>query len=411
MSRSIVNLMGTLSLLAFTACGPSNGGTDAGTTLPAKYALSSVVIDADGNRTTYVQGIPNLDGPFTNEKAVEIPGNGSVIATKTAVLVSLVESPVWIKYTLGESGSLEETGRINFSSYGITTLNYGDAVVDEETVVSVFTDPAIAIIWNPKSMTVTGTIDLAAQTDYLRAGYQTETWTVVAHNGLVYAPTRWADWTGSRIYPAMGLLILDPAQKKIVALAQDERCASAGRPVFPADGYAYVMGDGRNQSLQMFARAAGQPITKNCILRIAPGETDFQASFFVDVPSLTGGVDSMTELTPVQDNSATAFSLMFYPDQLPAGVTATNYDYWSLPVHKAWNITLGDVPTAKVVENAPFSAIGFTAVPMEGKLYQGGAPGSDGLSEVYAIDGATNAVGGVVFKMEGYLSGLFPLSK
>jgi hypothetical protein len=397
-----------LALLAFAACGASTSTPDAGGPPAVRYALASVVIDTQNNRTTYVQGLASLDGPFTNGHAVEIPGNGSVIATKTSVLVSLVESPVWIKFEV-KDGALTETGRISFASYGITTLNYGDTVVDEETVCSVFSDPAVAIVWNPKTMTVKGTIDLSQQTHFLRPGYQTETWTVVSHGGLVYAPTRWGDWTGSRIYPGVGLLILDPAQLKIVALAEDDRCASGGRPAFDAAGNAYVIGDGRNQSLQMFARAAGKPVTPNCLLRIPAGQTDFAADYFFKIPDLTGGVDAMTELTPVKDGDPTTFVLMFDESQLPAGMKADSFDYWNAPAHKAWKLSLGDTPTATVVQNAPFTAIGFTAIPMNGKLYQGGAPGADGLSEVYAIDGATNAATGVVFKMEGYFSGLYPL--
>ena len=410
MSHRLLQPVVACSLLTLAACGAGGTAADAGPSTSVKYALASVVIDTQNNRTTYLQGIESLDGPFTNQRAVEIPGNGSVISTGSAVLVALVESPVWVKYEV-KNGALTETGRISFASYGITTLNYGDAVVDDETVCSVFSDPALAIVWNPKTMTVKGTIDLSQQPDFLREGYQTETWTVVAHGGRVYVPTRWGDWAGSRIYPAVGLLILDPAQLKVIALAQDERCASAGRPVFDAAGTAYVMGDGRNQSLQMFARAAGQPVTQNCLLRIRAGETDFQSDWMFPIPSLTGGVDSMTELIPVNPDEPRAFSLMFYEDQLPAGMKADSFDYWSVPAHKAWKLSLGDTPTAEVVQNAPFSAIGFTAIPMQGKLYQGGAPGSDGLSEVYAIDGATNSVTGVAFKMEGYLTGLYPLAQ
>jgi hypothetical protein len=60
----------------------------------ASYALCSVVIDADGNRTTYVQSVSSLDeGPFDNKSAIEIPRNGVVMTAGKYFLVGLIEEP------------------------------------------------------------------------------------------------------------------------------------------------------------------------------------------------------------------------------------------------------------------------------------------------------------------------------
>jgi hypothetical protein len=45
---------------------------------------------------------------------------------------------------------------------------------------------------------------------------------------------------------------------------------------------------------------------------------------------------------------------------------------------------------------------------MNGKLYSGGAPGADGLSDVTALDPADDSVS-LAFRMEGYFSGLYEL--
>ncbi|MEL6182057.1 MAG: hypothetical protein AAFS10_24060, partial [Myxococcota bacterium] len=55
-----------------------------------------------------------------------------------------------------------------------------------------------AIVWNPETMTVTGTIDLPHM-DPGEDGYSLENWTTVAHDGLVYVPARWSDWNNGRI--------------------------------------------------------------------------------------------------------------------------------------------------------------------------------------------------------------------
>ena len=82
---------------------------------------------------------------------------------------------------------------------------------------------------------------------------------------------------------------------------------------FDEQGYAYVMGDGRNYSLQMFAHAAGEEAPENCLLRIAPGETDFEESFFHSIGSLTGGLESISELETAVQGSGVGFAKMLIP--------------------------------------------------------------------------------------------------
>jgi hypothetical protein len=159
--------------------------------------------------------------------------------------------------------------------------------------------------------------------DLVRDGYELEVWTTVAHEGRVYIPGRWADWDAGRIYPGVSTTILDPKQMKVVGTAEDARCASGGRVSFDEAGYAYVMGDGRTYSLQMFARAKGESAPENCLLRIAPGETKFDPDYFYSIPSISGGLDSITELDTARQGSGLGFAKRFYPDQLPKGVRAS----------------------------------------------------------------------------------------
>jgi hypothetical protein len=44
---------------------------------------------------------------------------------------------------------------------------------------------------------------------------------------------------------------LDPKRLEIVGIAEDDRCCAGGRVTFDEEGYAYVMGNGRNQSVQV----------------------------------------------------------------------------------------------------------------------------------------------------------------
>ncbi len=382
------------------------GGDDDTQTGGGRYALGSVVIDADSNRTTYVQVIDSLDaGPFDNSTAIELAGNGVVMAHGMDIFVGLAEEPTWVKYSVGAAG-IEETGRMSLVNTGATYIDYGNAIIDDTTAVSVLTAGPTAVVWNPQTMTITGEIPLP---HLVRAGWELEVWTTVAHGGLVYIPGRWADWTGGKIYPGVSMTIIDPKTKQIVAKADDDRCASGGRPVFDAAGNAYVMGDGRTYSIQMFANAAGTSAPQNCLLRIEKGATDFDPDYFYTIPSLTGGPEAIGELDTAADGTGVAFTKMFYRDKLPAGVEPIDFAFWDMPVHKTWRLHLTEPPTAEEVDGAPFSTIGFSSTAVDGRLFSPEANGA-ATTDVYEIDPMTNTAT-LRFAMDGYFYGLYKLAE
>lgn len=395
-----------------TACGDDGSkdrdAPDSGAPVEAAYALASVVISPDGSRTTYVQTIKSLDdGPFNNARALEVPGHGVILGGNGSVYVGLAEEPTWIRYTPDASGALHEAGRLTLLDFGASYIDYGNVLVDADTAVSVLSQQAIAVIWNPTTMNVIGEVDLG---HLVQDGYDLEVWTTTTHEGLVYIPGRWADWDGARVKNTVSLTILDPKQMKVIGVAEDDRCASGGQVVFDKDGYGYVMGDGRNYSSHMFANAAGTSAPDNCLLRIAPGETDFEADYFYTIPSLTGGLQSITELETARQGSGIGFSRMFYPDKLPEGVEPVDFSFWDEPAHKLWRIELADPPSAKEVGGLPFSSIGFSNSAFNGRLYVGETQNAGQTTEVFEVDPETNQAT-PTFVMDGYFWGLFDLSK
>jgi hypothetical protein len=375
---------------------------------PSFYALGSVVIGDMDRRTTYLQTIKSLDdGPFDNSKAIEAPGNGVIMARGASVFLGLAEEPTWVRYTADADGKLEETGRLSFLDYGLMGVDYGNTIVDDELAVSVLSGPAVAVVWNIKTMEIEREVELS---HLVVDGYSLENWTTVAHDGLVYIPGRWADWEGGRIRNGVSTTIIDPVSGEIVGIAEDDRCASGGAVIFDRDGYAYVMGDGRTYSAQMFANAAGKPAPENCLLRIAPGETDFEKDFFYTIPSLTHGLEAIGELETAAQGTGIGFAKMFYPDKLPEGVEPVDFEFWDEPAHKLWRLELADPPTAREVDGMPFSAIGFSSVAAGGKLYSGESLDNGATSDIYETDPETNT-GKLKFKMDGYFYGVFGLTK
>jgi len=370
---------------------------------PPRYVLGSITIDADGNRVSYAQVIDELAGDFDNRNGIEVQGNAVFMAHGDDFFYGLTESPEWVRYSTRDG--FEETGRLSFLNYGIAAMDFSNVIVDDDTAVSVLTEPYVAVVWSPRTMEVTGTIDLG----YLRKdGLTLEAFTVLAHDGLVYVPGRWANWEEPTVLQTVSTTIVDPVKGEIVGVAEDDRCSSGGRVVFGKDGYGYVMGDGRTYSLQMFANAGGKPAPENCLLRIAPGQTDFDPNFFYAIPSLTGGLDSITELDTAKQGGGYGFVKMFDPSQLPEGVEPVDFGFWSYPAHKMWRIELDDPPVAKEVQGLPYSAVGFDGSAFQGKLYTGESLDQGGTSDVYEMDPETNR-GRLRFAMVGYFYGLYEL--
>ncbi len=414
-SFTLVALLPIVASLTLAACGSddenddvspgSAGAGNAGAGGDAKYILGSVVIGDNDTRTTYVQVIDELSGHVTNDKAIEAPGNGVLMARGRSFYLGLAEAPKWVKYTVDAKGRIREDGSINFSKHGMTYIDYGYVIVDDETAVSISTESYKAIVWNPETMTIKGTIDL----EHLeRDGYSLEVWTTTARDGLVYVPGRWGNWETVDIYPGVSVTVLDPKNLSEVGTLTDDRCTSGGRVVWGDDGYGYVMGDGRSYILQMTANAAGEPAPENCLLRFKKGELEFDPDFFHTLPSLTGGLEVATELETGEQGSGIAFAKMFYPDELPDGVEAISYDFWDTRVFKLWSIQLGDEPKAVPVKGMPFSTMGFSGGAIDGKYYTGESP-TQAISEIYEVDPATNR-GVKKFTMDGNFYGLHRLT-
>lgn len=396
----------TQALLLLTACGDKSDDTGAARVSPDGYVLGSVVITPDG-RTTYFQVLDDLSGdaPITNEDAVEAAGNGVLLTRGRHIFMGLAESPEWVRYTVSEDGVLSETGRMSLAAYGFTYVDYGNAIIDDDLAISVSSESDVAVTWNPQTMQVIASIDLP---HLVRDGYAVEVWTTVAHDGLVYIPARWSDWEGGRIYPGVSTTILDPRAASVVGVAEDDRCASGGRVLFGEDGAAYVMGDGRSYSSHMFANAAGEQADPNCILRILPGETDFDPDYYVAVPELTGGLESVSELESAAQGSGVAFTWMFYEEELPEDVEPVDFGFWSYPVFKVWRVEVGEAPVATEVEGIPFGVLGFGGSAVEGNYYLG--LGDTETSTVYELDPELGSAS-ERFVMDGYFYGLFKLGE
>lgn len=379
----------------------SPGSTAPNATAPVGYIVGSVVT-TDAGRTTYVRYTPALDGHIKLDQGIETPGQAVYLTQGRFVFIGQHESPTWIKYELMPNGSFQERGRLSLQSFGMTSIDFGRVMVDATTAVTVSSDALKAIVWNPTTMTVTGTIDLSHMK---QEGYDLENWSMTVNKGKVYIPGRWANRDTNKVLQKVMTTVIDPKALTVLAVAEDDRCASGGAIVFDEAGNGYVMGDGRNYSWQMIAHATSTPIPRNCILKLPAGGSDFDPNYIKYVTDLTGGLESITEMQGLEINNGVGFAKLFYPDKLPPEIKPVNFAFWKENAHKLWRFNLGDNPTAQEITGSQFSAVGFSGKASEGAYYIGESSDGGATSRVFRVDVASNSMA-QVFTMDGFFYGV-----
>lgn len=408
----------TLALaLALAACAPDtttdpsvldSGDTGIDARTPPGFLLSAITIAEDG-RSTYVQFVDDLSGHIDLADAIEIPGNALFETQGDHAFVGLVDEPTWIKYGVDGDGVLVEDGRVSFAAYGWSAIDYGNTFVRDDLAVSVNTSQLQAIFWNPQDLSILGTLALPQLEE---EGYGLEVSPVTSHGGLVYIPGRHVDWEQGLLKHQTMLVVVDPDARSVVRVMTDERCPVSGGPIFDADGNLYTMSDGRNYSIQMFARAAeAETIPVNCFLKQAAGADAFDDTWSYDVPELTGGHEALTTTWVADPGTGIAFAKMFYEDELPEEVEPVDFAFWGYPMGKIWVFDLNTTPpTASEVTGLPFSGIGFGAKKVGDQLMVGESADATGAqtSDVYVLDPET-AEATKVFSMDGYFYGAAPV--
>lgn len=252
------------------------------------FYITVVTFGTQGERTTYVTTLDSLDGTVSLDDAIEIAGNGVTEVFGGSVYVGAAESPTITRYTPDAEGHLQPNGVVNFSAQGLTRYPFGSAIADGTRAFAVDDETFQIVVWNPTAMTYTSSIFLNQIPGVVRSDIPAEFWTTAVHDGRLYIPVRYVDWTpgAERVPSIVKLVIIDAATLAVLGVAEDDRCANGGQPTFDEDGNAYVLADGRNWSAQLYACLAGEPVPSSCLLRINAGEVDFDADYFVDVPSI-----------------------------------------------------------------------------------------------------------------------------
>lgn len=273
-------LTGTLAAatLLLTAC-DKNNEPDSAPTVATNYAVSTVG-GAFPSQTTYIQGLPDLNGTTLDTKnATEQASFAAMWNYKQAVYMSKFAAPATLtKYTFDPAtGRPVEAGRLVVP--GANTFSDVQFVSDTEAYASVGGGLARLVKFNPTTFVTTGEVSLAKlQKTGARSTY---------YLGSMVRGTKlfWAVYYENSAFNPL----TDSAHVAVIDLptGQIERVISDGRTgrVFSsgavecfskdANGDIYVQGDGTSR-------------VPSGVLRIKAGETRFDPTYFFDLKAATG---------------------------------------------------------------------------------------------------------------------------
>jgi hypothetical protein len=341
----------------------SDGGADVG---PAPiFVLGGTVFGTP--TVTYVVTSRSLEAKTIVDYEAGLPLFGGAVVLGPELtghfFVASGESPTITRWAVSAEGHFSKGPTMSLAAHGLSSalINPGGAIFLSPTkAYFIHQEELKAVIWNPTTMEITGTLALPAE--LVRPGF------VVVLDGKaqrrgkdLYLVASWADHTNGK-YPAGSLLVtIDTTTDTVVSKEVDSRCGQL------FDSVALPSGDIYYASTPWVAatnRVLGKDVGgEPCILRLPNGQRRFDPAFQADMRTLFGS----TAGALVSGGGTTAFVrvldetlVKFTSTTIPADVAGAEAWVW-------WRLDLSTMATSKT--NLPPSAAGGTEFTIEGRVF------------------------------------------
>lgn len=287
------------ALLALGACedGGSSEGTDAGGGAthdhdhdhdaepePAEpqYVLHTAVQAPDGDRTNYFTVVASLgeERELDYKQSLEVPGRARLYAEPGIghFAIGDGEDVSITRYELAEDGSFEPGDSISLQSFGVASMG-AQAVLFTSPTKAYYKDDTQAqiIVWNPQEMLIEKSIDLPAE--LIREGRVTSLSSWVHREGEAYIAVGWSTETYDQVDPGLALVRIDTETDE-VAVSEDSRCRGVYKTAKYEDTLYFFSGVINGFGYAVHGDDGGQ---QDCILRILPGEEEFDPDYLASV--------------------------------------------------------------------------------------------------------------------------------
>jgi hypothetical protein len=333
------------------------------------YVVSTGTVagDRSGDFVGYLAVVDSLEpGTFDLKGALEIepswifgrPGESSVYAAS-------IFSPTLWRYDLQEDGTLALGDTVSFANYGLESAYLAASAPIYSDEKSYFVDDVQdqLVIWNPKEMTVIGTIPLGDDDEGLLP--PAPEGTIVQHGGLLFTEVNWSDWkSDSSTYGTHTRLhVIDPATDSLLESVDDERLNYASPLSATSDGTLYYSPVSLISAYREIGPSHGCP---SLALRVKPSEHTFDKGYELDLSSLVGGRPA-GDLIWLDDSTAV---LRVWHAELADEVTPENWEevLWAQPGFLWWRWHVGDDEAVQIPDQEP-GTLAASLVRLDGKTY------------------------------------------
>ncbi|MFP2932559.1 hypothetical protein ACLESO_46920 [Pyxidicoccus sp. 3LG] len=347
--RLLVSLVAACFL---AACGDDDPTPtpDAGTGGPMYAVITQVSSSTDPQSYVVLTDTVEHTAPLSLENAVEIPGRalGSGVAKEGTLYVSSSSGARVTRYELQDDNTLKETGSVSFEGRGVNSIGeYQHQFQYVSATKAYYFDGRTAqiIVWNPTDMTVTNAISVNGVT--VEGAVTTFASHPVRIQNHIYMPIGWRPSAGVGITKLAGVIVLDTTNDT-AKVETDDRCGYVRDPVIGPDGKIYVSTEVYGAAVY---RMVGGDTPVPCMLRFDPQTQKFDANFFHDLTTLTGGAAAGSLLAGPQGTvylrvlDEAAYTVV--PGTSPRAVASAAAWRW-------WQVRLDNV-TATLVPGLPAS--------------------------------------------------------
>jgi hypothetical protein len=261
--------------------GDAAGAAPTGELGPA-ILVATFVRNPDG-RNIYVGAVPDVPtGELDISRFLEF-GNVDVTTNAGYVFVWDRDPATMTRYTVGADLALLPGPTISFANQGVSG-SPAHVYISETRAYTPSPQLDLVVVWNPQAMEIIGTLPM--DPPERPAGLET----FFFDGRLVGDRVIWSlastNFDGVSDHPAAAVAIANAFGDEPVQVVEDDRCVGADGTQVDAEGnYILRAGASWGSYAAYGERTDG---VRTCLLRIRPGEWQFDPDYLVDMKELTG---------------------------------------------------------------------------------------------------------------------------
>ena len=354
-----------LSLPQIAACSDSSRDGAGDTESGPLFAVPTEVYGADfATSTSYIPLASSLDvDEISLDDAREVDGRASVAKVGDWLFVASSSAPVVERFEVRADGSLKDSGRLNFSNYGVPEFfaidAWGAVFVNEEKAYIFNGSDGSHVVWNPTTLEITGEIP---GPDVVVDGYNLESGAFVRGDRMyrIFTVLNYDSW--EFLAEPQYLAVYDLEKDELIELVEETRCPQLySRPFIDESGDIYFSGWVWTPGL---ALTGDYPAS--CALRIKDGEDTFDPDFQLDFAAeLTDGREAAI-LRYLGDGKALLD--VFHDERVTVDEDTDAQELVNTPNWRLWTVDL-ESRTGEPLAGFDFKAGGYQDVEGDGRTF------------------------------------------